>query len=195
MIIITAFVLLVVVHSNNPPADTVKTDDDFIQQLRDIEQTAKINRATSGKLPGTDADPEMIPKIKLKSDVLDLGLVTNKGITTHGAKVLILGLTFKENCPDLRNTKVVDIVAELESYGTHVDVHDPWVNTAEAKAEYGFDLVADPAPGEYDVVVLAVAHDQFRALGTDGIRSFCKENAVVYDIKYVLPADQVDDRL
>jgi UDP-N-acetyl-D-galactosamine dehydrogenase len=118
-----------------------------------------------------------------------------KGIATQGAKVLVLGLTFKENCPDLRNTKVIDIIAELESYGTKVDVHDPWVNSAEAKAAYGFDLVADPANDAYDVVVLAVAHEQFRALGADGIRKYCKENAVLYDIKYVLPADAVDDRL
>ena len=122
-------------------------------------------------------------------------LMLKKGITTHGAKVLMLGLTFKENCPDLRNTKVVDIIAELDSYGTQVDVHDPWVDADEARHEYGLDLVADPAHGAYDVVVLAVAHEQFRKLGADGIRKFCKDNSVVYDIKYVLPADAVDDRL
>ena len=122
-------------------------------------------------------------------------LMLKKGITTHGAKVLMLGLTFKENCPDLRNTKVVDIIAELDSYGTQVDVHDPWVDADEARHEYGLDLVADPAHGAYDVVVLAVAHEQFRKLGADGIRKFCKDNSVVYDIKYVLPAGEVDDRL
>ena len=122
-------------------------------------------------------------------------LMLKKGLQPQDARVLLLGLTFKENCPDLRNTKVVDIIAEMESYGTHVDVHDPWVDAAEAREEYGLDLVAEPAEGAYDVVVLAVAHEQFRKLGADGIRKFCKDNSVIYDIKYVLPADQVDDRL
>ncbi len=111
------------------------------------------------------------------------------------SKSLILGLTFKENCPDVRNTKVVDIVSELESYGSSVDVWDPWVDTAEAKAEYGIDLVTEPEKGAYDVVVIAVAHDQFTVLGENGIREFGKETSVVYDIKYVLPAGAVDDRL
>jgi len=118
-----------------------------------------------------------------------------KSIQPKGAKVLMLGLTFKENCPDLRNTKVVDIVAELASYGTEVDVHDPWVDMAEAKDEYGLDLVAAPEEGAYDVVIIAVAHEQFRALGEKGIKAFCKETSVLYDIKYVLPSEAVDDRL
>ena len=122
-------------------------------------------------------------------------LMLKKSIQPKGARVLMLGLTFKENCPDLRNTKVVDIVRELASYGTEVDVHDPWVDAAEAKEEYGLDLVADPQKGAYDVVIIAVAHDQFRALGADGIRSFCSETSVLYDIKYVLPPELVDDRL
>jgi len=118
-----------------------------------------------------------------------------KGIQPRGAKVLMLGLTFKENCPDLRNTKVVDIVHELTSYGAEVDVHDPWVDVAEAKREYGLDLAPAPDKGAYDGVVIAVAHDEFRALGADGIRGFGKDGAVLYDIKYVLPPDDVDDRL
>jgi UDP-N-acetyl-D-galactosamine dehydrogenase len=118
-----------------------------------------------------------------------------KGIQPNGARVLMLGLTFKENCPDLRNTKVVDIVAELTSYGTQVDVHDPWVDPAEAKEEYGLDLIAAPDQGAYDVVIIAVAHDQFRALGEEGIKALCKETSVLYDIKYVLPSEAVDDRL
>ena len=118
-----------------------------------------------------------------------------KGIQVRGAKVLILGLTFKENCPDVRNTKVVDIVAELTSYGCNVDVHDPWVDVEEAKEEYGIELVAEPANGAYDVVVIAVAHDCFRELGEQGIKGFGSDDAVVYDIKYVLPAAAVDDRL
>ncbi|MDH3435015.1 MAG: Vi polysaccharide biosynthesis UDP-N-acetylglucosamine C-6 dehydrogenase TviB, partial [Gammaproteobacteria bacterium] len=109
--------------------------------------------------------------------------------------VLILGLTFKENCPDVRNTKVVEIVKELAAYGAKVDVCDPWVDADEAKYEYGIDLVNEPEKGAYDVVVVAVAHDQFKELGKQGIRDFGKETSILYDIKYVLPADAVDDRL
>jgi len=119
----------------------------------------------------------------------------SKKIQPAESRSLILGLTFKENCPDVRNTKVVDIVSELESYGSNVDVWDPWVDAAEAKAEYGIDLISDPEKGAYDVVVIAVAHDQFRELGEAGIRSFGKETSVLYDIKYILPPDAVDDRL
>jgi len=122
-------------------------------------------------------------------------LMLKKSIQPKGARVLMLGLTFKENCPDLRNTKVVDIVRELASYGTEVDVYDPWVDVAEAKDEYGLDLITAPEEGVYDVVVVAVAHDEFRALGAEGIRAFCKETSVLYDIKYILPSDVVDDRL
>jgi len=118
-----------------------------------------------------------------------------KGIHPRGARVLMLGLTFKENCPDLRNTKVVDIANELSSYGAQVDVHDPWVDVAEAKQEYGLDLVSAPGKGAYDGVIVAVAHDEFKALGADGIRDFCKDSSVLYDIKYVLSPDDVDDRL
>ena len=106
-----------------------------------------------------------------------------------------LALRSKENCPDVRNTKVVDIVAELDTYGMDVDVHDPWCDAEEARHEYGLQLIDEPAQGAYDVVVIAVAHDEFRALGVGGIRRLCKEKAVIYDIKYVLPSDQVDGRL
>ena len=118
-----------------------------------------------------------------------------KRIQPLEARVLILGLTFKENCPDVRNTKVVEIVSELVSYGSNVDVWDPWVDKAEAKTEYGIDLISDPEQGAYDVVVIAVAHDQFKELGAYGIRELGKKNSVIYDIKYVLPSDAVDDRL
>jgi UDP-N-acetyl-D-galactosamine dehydrogenase len=116
-------------------------------------------------------------------------------ISPKSARVLVLGLTFKENCPDLRNTRVVDIVSELRSYGSTVDVHDPWVNATEAKTEYGIDLVAEPELGSYDAIVLAVGHRQFAALGADGIRRFGKPTSLVYDIKYVLPQGAADDRL
>ena len=118
-----------------------------------------------------------------------------KGIQPQGSRVLVLGLTFKENCPDLRNTKVLDIVTELSSYGAQVDVHDPWADATEAKQEYGLDLVSSPGKGAYDGVIVAVAHDEFRALGAGGIRGFCKDHAVLYDIKYVLSPGDVDDRL
>jgi len=116
-------------------------------------------------------------------------------ISPKSARVLVLGLTFKENCPDLRNTRVVDIVAELASYGSTVDVHDPWVNPEEARAEYGIDLVAEPEAGAYDTILIAVGHRQFVALGANGIRAFGKPTSLVYDIKYVLPRGAADDRL
>ena len=118
-----------------------------------------------------------------------------KGIQPLDARALILGLAFKENCPDVRNTKVTDIAEELTSYGVQVDICDPWVDADEARAEYGIDLVDEPQKGAYDIVVIAVAHDQFRTLGTEGIRAFGKPSSVLYDIKYVLPAAASDDRL
>ena len=118
-----------------------------------------------------------------------------KGMRPMDSRVLVLGLAFKENCPDVRNTKVVDIVNELVSYGATVDVHDPWIDAAEAKTEYDLDLVAEPEKGAYDVIIVAVAHDEFREMGEKGIKAFGKKTSVLYDIKYVLPADAVDDRL
>ena len=122
-------------------------------------------------------------------------LMLTKDIQPSRARVLILGLAFKENCPDVRNTKIVDIVHELASYGAQVEVHDPWCDATEAKHEYNLDLVIEPEKGAYDAVIIAVAHDEFRALGAAGIRAFCKDTAVLYDIKYVLRSDEVDDRL
>ena len=121
--------------------------------------------------------------------------MVSRGIQLLESRVLILGLAFKENCPDVRNTKVVEIVSELSSYGAKVDVCDPWVNVDEAKYAYGINLVNEPDKGAYDVVVVAVAHDEFKAMGAQGIRGFGKEPSILYDIKYVLPADAVDDRL
>ena len=118
-----------------------------------------------------------------------------KGIQPLKARGLILGLAFKENCPDVRNTKVVDIANELASYGIDVDICDPWIDAGEARHEYGVDLVEDPAEGTYDLVIIAVAHDQFKAMGEQGIRAFGKPTSVLYDIKYVLPAEAADDRL
>jgi len=116
-------------------------------------------------------------------------------ITVSGAKVLVLGLTFKENCPDIRNTKVVDILSELKEYGMQPDVFDPWVDAAEAQHEYGLSTVAAPQQGAYDAVILAVAHQQFRQLAASGIRAFGKEAHVLYDLKYVLNVEESDLRL
>jgi UDP-N-acetyl-D-galactosamine dehydrogenase len=122
-------------------------------------------------------------------------LMIKKGLTVKGSRVLVLGLTFKENCPDIRNTKVVDMVRELADLGARVDVHDPWVDAAETRHEYGIEPVTEPESGAYDAVVLAVAHNEFKALGADGVRGFLKEGGVLYDIKHLLPADAVDGRL
>ena len=122
-------------------------------------------------------------------------LMIKRNIQPSGARVLMLGLTFKENCPDVRNTKVADIVKELASFGCKVDVFDPWVNPREAEHEYGITPVAAPTRGNYDAIVVAVAHRQFLELGTSGIRAFANPNAVIFDIKHVLPKDQSDGRL
>ncbi|HWM28019.1 MAG TPA: Vi polysaccharide biosynthesis UDP-N-acetylglucosamine C-6 dehydrogenase TviB [Woeseiaceae bacterium] len=122
-------------------------------------------------------------------------LMLSRGLQPLKARILILGLTFKENCPDVRNTKVIDIVKELQSYGAAVEVHDPWVDPHEAKAEYGIDMAIEPEREAYDVVVLAVAHRQFKELGERGVRAFGNAASVVYDIKYLLPSNLSDDRL
>jgi len=116
-------------------------------------------------------------------------------IQVDGANVLVLGLTFKENCPDLRNTKVIDIVNELGDYGMHADVYDPWVSAEEAQHEYGITPVAKPQEGKYDAIVLAVAHTEFRDLGAAGMRRYGKEKHVLFDLKYVLPKGDADTRL
>jgi len=116
-------------------------------------------------------------------------------IHVDGARVLVMGLTFKENCPDLRNTKVVDIVSELCEYGIQVDVTDPWCSAEDAKKEYGLSLKQQPANGEYDAIILAVSHEEFKAMGADSIRKLGKENHVLYDLKYALPKESVDMRL
>ena len=116
-------------------------------------------------------------------------------IQVSGANVLVMGLTFKENCPDIRNTKVVDILAELKEYGINADVFDPWVDTAQAQHEYDITPVKQPKPGSYDAVILAVGHKQFRDLGASGIRAFGKAQSIVYDLKYVLDKTTTDLRL
>jgi UDP-N-acetyl-D-galactosamine dehydrogenase len=122
-------------------------------------------------------------------------LMIKKRIQIVDANVLIMGLAFKENCPDLRNSRVVDLVSDFEEYHCHIDVYDPWVDKAEAKKEYGITLVSKPVIGRYDAIVLAVSHDQFKKITLDELQSFGKENHVLYDIKYLLRSDQVDGRL
>jgi len=121
--------------------------------------------------------------------------MTKRRIQVQGSRVLVMGLTFKENCPDLRNTRVVDIVRELGEYNIEVDVYDPWVEAAEAQHEYGITPVAQPAQGAYDGIILAVAHRQFTDMGADAMRALGRPEHVLYDLKYVFPADQSDLRL
>ena len=121
--------------------------------------------------------------------------MTRRRIQVDGARVLVMGLTFKENCPDVRNTRVVDIVRELGEYRCAVDVFDPWASASEAQHEYGITLLDAPEQGVYDAVVLAVAHRQFGELGAGGIRALGRPQHVLYDLKYVLPAAAADLRL
>jgi len=116
-------------------------------------------------------------------------------IHVDGARVLVMGLTFKENCPDLRNTRVVDIVSELAEYNIQVDVYDPWVAVEEARHEYGITPITEPAIDAYDGIVLAVAHNEFRALGAENIRRYGKAKHILYDLKYLLGAAEADLRL
>jgi UDP-N-acetyl-D-galactosamine dehydrogenase len=123
-------------------------------------------------------------------------LMLRKNLPVLGSKVLVLGLTFKENCPDVRNTKVVDIVKALRGYNTQVDVYDPWIDVAEAQHEYGLSCLTEaPALGQYAAIVLAVGHHQFLAMGEKGIKAFGLAGAVVYDVKSILPMGAADGRL
>lgn len=122
-------------------------------------------------------------------------LMTARRIHIKGARVLVLGLTFKENCPDIRNSKVVDLIRELEKYGALVHVHDPWVKPAIARHEYGIKSIRTLRRGTYDAAILAVGHNQFKAMGAAAIRQLCRRNHVLYDIKYAFPVDQVDGRI
>jgi UDP-N-acetyl-D-galactosamine dehydrogenase len=124
-----------------------------------------------------------------------MGEMARRGRPAMGARVLVMGLAFKENCPDLRNTRVIDIIAPLQAQGAKVDVWDPWIDAEEAKTEYGLDLIVEPAAGAYDAVVLAVAHKQFADLGAAAIRGFGKPGAVLFDVKSMLPKAAADLRL
>ena len=122
-------------------------------------------------------------------------LMLKKRIHIADAKILMMGLTFKENCPDLRNTRVIDMIEELDDYGAHVDVYDPWVDKAEAQEEYGITPIDKPEPGRYDAIILAVSHNEFAQMGAEAIHKLGKANHVLYDIKYLLKPNEVDGRL
>ena len=122
-------------------------------------------------------------------------MLTQRKVHVVGANILILGLAFKENCPDLRNTRVVDIISELDTYHANVEVYDPWVDPAEAQHEYSISPVTALEKGRYDAIILAVGHKQFIDMGTDAIRALGRENHILYDIKSALPKDDVDARL
>ena len=146
--------------------------------------------------------PEMILAGRRLNDNMSLhvaaqitGLMAAKRIHVKGARVLMLGITFKENCPDIRNSKVADVVRELRKQGARVEVYDPWANPAECRHEYGLNPVRALKPNRYDAVVVAVAHRQFRELGARGVRRLCRRRHVLYDIKHVFPAAAVDGRL
>ena len=121
--------------------------------------------------------------------------MTRRRLQVDGARVLIMGLAFKENCPDLRNTRVVDIIEELKDYRIQTDVFDPWVDPMQARHEYGITPVQNPQSGAYDAIVLAVAHHQFKTMGAQAIRALGKPVHVLYDLKYLLPVDGSDLRL
>ena len=124
-----------------------------------------------------------------------INLMTKKRIRVVDSNILVMGLTFKEDCPDIRNTRVVDVVQELSGFHCNIDVYDPWIDKEESTREYGITPVEQPEPGKYDAVIIAVAHHQFKAMGITAIRALGKKNHVLYDIKYILPAEKVDGRL
>ena len=122
-------------------------------------------------------------------------LMTKKCIQVEKANILIMGLTFKENCPDYRNTRVIDLVKEFKNFSCNVDVYDPWVNKKLVADEYKFEPISEPIKGKYDAIVLAVAHDKFKSLSEEMIRSYGKNNHILYDIKYLLKPNESDGRL
>ena len=124
-----------------------------------------------------------------------INLMTKKRIQVVDSNILVMGLTFKEDCPDIRNTRVVDVVQELKGFHCNIDVYDPWIDKEESTRDYGITPVEQPEPGKYDAVIIAVAHHQFKAMDITAIRALGKKNHILYDIKYILPAEKVDGRL
>jgi len=122
-------------------------------------------------------------------------LMNQRRLHVCQSNILILGVTFKENCPDIRNTRVIDMIQELQTYHANVEVYDPWAHSDETKQELGVDLLESPPKGRYDAIIVATAHDQFRKMGVNGIRALGTPNAVLFDVKGILPRDEVDGRL
>ncbi len=154
------------------------------------------------KAQETGFEPSIIPASRYTNEYMAthivqevIKLMSQKRISVVDANILIMGLSFKEDCPDLRNTKVVDLLSELAPYNAKVDVYDPWVSHEDAKDEYDLDLVDEPEKGSYDAIIIAVSHKQFKEMGAEGLHALGKENHVLYDIKYILPATDVDGRL
>jgi UDP-N-acetyl-D-glucosamine/UDP-N-acetyl-D-galactosamine dehydrogenase len=122
-------------------------------------------------------------------------LMNNKDIDIVGANILLMGLTFKENCPDLRNSRVVDVITKLQSFNCNIDVYDPWVNKKDAQQECGITPIDTLIHGKYDAILIAVAHNQFKQLSLEEIKAYGRDKHVIYDLKYLLKADEVDGRL
>ena len=147
-------------------------------------------------------NPEMIQAGRLLNDNMGtyivsevIKLMLKKQIDVSQSKILMMGLTFKENCTDLRNTRVIDMIRELSDFGITIDVYDPWVDKTEAQHKYDITLIEEPENNQYDAIILAVSHHQFASLGADKIHQLGKKNHVLYDIKYLLKASEVDGRL
>ena len=124
-----------------------------------------------------------------------INLMTKKRIQVVDSNILVMGLTFKENCPDIRNTRVVDVVQELSGFNCNIDVYDPWIDKEESIREFGITPIEQPEPGKYDAVIIAVAHHKFKSMGIPAIHALGKKKHVIYDIKYILPSEKVDGRL
>ena len=122
-------------------------------------------------------------------------IMSKKNIKIAGANILIMGLTFKENCPDLRNSRVFDLIKQFKIFKCNVEVYDPWINKVQASKEYNIQTINKPKNGKYDAIIIAVSHDEFKLLSEKQIRSFGKSNHVLYDIKYLLKAKETDGRL
>jgi UDP-N-acetyl-D-galactosamine dehydrogenase len=154
------------------------------------------------KAQETGYNPEMILAGRRLNDSMPtyvageiVKLMTSRRIHVNGARTLVLGMTFKENCPDIRNTKVIGVIRELERYGSKVDVYDPWADRSECQHEYGIRPIKTLTGKRYDAVIVAVAHRQFRELGAARLRRLCRRNHVLYDIKHVFKPGEVDGRL
>ncbi|MFW2374222.1 MAG: nucleotide sugar dehydrogenase, partial [Gammaproteobacteria bacterium] len=154
------------------------------------------------KAQQTGFEPSIIPASRQINEYMAthvvnqlVKLMAQKHINIVAANILVMGLSFKENCPDLRNTKVIDMLNELKPYNANIDVYDPRVSSQLALDEYGITLIDEPINNYYDAVILAVAHEQFSELGTLGIKAFCKDNHVIFDVKYILPKADIDGRL